>query len=330
MAGFAVETIQTEELKKALCEKYDFSEELQIELLKYSENLTYQLKTGDKRYVLRIYRPGYHNPEELYGEILWQKRLKEDTCLHLADILEGKDGMLIQRAEIGRKSYDIAVFTFVPGKVLRDLSGEKLYCYMEKMGEITGILHKHAIEWKDAGKLKRFHWDFEDLAGKNARWGSFTEMKTLTPDQKKCYEEAVSVAEKRLQKYGKTKERYGLIHGDLNINNILVDGETLYILDFDDCGYGWFLYDLSTAVLEYFGETMERSLKALLQGYQKYRCLSKEDLEEMETFVVLRKIVRVGWIATHLDNDTVKKVDPGYYMETEKMAEKYCKKNGQL
>lgn len=330
MAGFASEAIPAEDLKKALREQYGFTEEIKTELLKYSENLTYQIETEAKRYVLRIYRPGYHDPEELYGEILWQKRLKEDTCLHLADILEGKDGMLIQRAEIGGKSYDIAVFTFVPGKVLRDLSGEKLYCYMEKMGEITGILHKHAIEWKDAGKLKRFHWDFEDLAGKNARWGSFMEMKTLTPDQMKWYEEAVKIAEKRLQKYGKTKERYGLIHGDLNINNILADGETLYVLDFDDCGFGWFLYDLSTAVLEYFGETMQRSLEALLKGYQKYRKLPKEDLEEVETFVILRKIIRVGWIATHMDNDTVKKVDPDYYRETEEMAVEYCRKNGYL
>lgn len=324
MTGFAVETIQTEALKKSLCEQYGFTEEMKIELLKYSENLTYQMETEDKRYVLRIYRPGYHDPEELYGEILWQKRLKEDTCLHLADILPGKNGKLLQQTEIGGKSYDIAVFTFVPGKVLRDLSGEKLYHYMEKMGEITGILHSHAIGWEDAGKLKRFHWDFRDLVGENARWGNFMEMKTLTDSQKKWYGEAVKIAEKRLQKYGKTRKRYGLIHGDLNINNILVDGETLYVLDFDDCGYGWFLYDLSTAVLEYFGETMERSLEALLKGYQKYRRLSKEDLEEMETFVVLRKIVRVGWIATHLDNDTVKKVDPAYYRETEKMAVKYC------
>ena len=156
------------------------------------------------------------------------------------------------------------------------------------------------------------------------------EMKTLTDSQKKWYGEAVKIAEKRLQKYGKTRERYGLIHGDLNINNILVDGETLYVLDFDDCGFGWFLYDLSTAVLEYFGETMERSLETLLKGYQKYRRLSKEDLEEMETFVVLRKIVRVGWIATHLDNDTVKKVDPDYYRKTEEMAVNYCRKNGCL
>ena len=330
MAGFAVETIQTEALKRSLCEQYGFTEEMKIELLKYSENLTYQMETADKRYVLRIYRPGYHDPQELYGEILWQKRLKEDTGLHLADILPGKNGKMLQQTEIGGKTYDIAVFSFVSGKVLRDLSGERLYHYMEKMGEITGILHSHAIGWEDAGKLKRFHWDFQYLVGENARWGNFMEMKTLTDSQKKWYGEAVKIAEKRLQKYGKTRERYGLIHGDLNINNILVDGETLYVLHFDDCGFGWFLYDLSTAVLEYFGETMERSLETLLKGYQKYRRLSKEDLEEMETFVVLRKIVRVGWIATHLDNDTVKKVDPDYYRKTEEMAVNYCRKNGCL
>ena len=113
MAGFAVETIQTEALKRSLCEQYVFTEEMKIELLKYSENLTYQMETADKRYVLRIYRPGYHDPQELYGEILWQKRLKEDTGLHLADILPGKNGKMLQQTEIGGKTYDIAVFSFV-------------------------------------------------------------------------------------------------------------------------------------------------------------------------------------------------------------------------
>ena len=149
----------------------------------------------------------------------------------------------------------------------------------------------------------------------------------LTESQKEIFSQTVAIGCKRLEKYGKKPDRYGLIHSDLNINNILVDGDQVKILDFDDCGYGWFLFDLSTAVLEYDTNLSEMT-RAWLDGYQTVRPLSPEDLQEVDTFIVLRKIVRMGWIASHWDNDTVKRVTDRYYTETEKLARAYCETNG--
>lgn len=56
--------------------------------------------------------------------------------------------------------------------------------------------------------------------------------------------------------------------------------------------------------------------------------MSKEDKDEIETFIVLRKIIRMGWIASHADNDTVKRVTDRYYEQTTRMAEKYVQKYG--
>ena len=149
----------------------------------------------------------------------------------------------------------------------------------------------------------------------------------MTESQKEIFSQTVAIGCKRLEKYGKNPDRYGLIHSDLNINNILVDGDQVKILDFDDCGYGWFLFDLSTAVLEYDTNLSEMT-RAWLDGYQTVRPLSPEDLQEVDTFIVLRKIVRMGWIASHWDNDTVKRVTDRYYTETEKLARAYCETNG--
>lgn len=330
MDGFDRKRINREELKTALGRHYGFPEYMEVSLLKYSENLTYLLKMDREKYVLRIYRPGYHDPDELYGEVLWQRRLKLDTGIFLAGVVPGKDGNLIQSLNMGEDFWNTAVFEFVPGKVLRNLTGDELYKYMEKIGEITAMLHEHVIHWKESSRLKRFSWNFEDLVGPTSRWGDYSEMKTLTDRQSRIYGAALKIIAERLEAYGKGPDRYGLIHSDLNINNILVDGDRIYVLDFDDCGFGWFLYDLSTSVLEYFGDTLNCCIKALLRGYRKHRLLTEEDEDELETFLVLRKIVRVGWIATHQDNDTVKKVDPDYYEDTAKLAAAYFEKYGRL
>ena len=143
------------------------------------------------------------------------------------------------------------------------------------------------------------------------------------------YKAAADLIWKRLEKFGRGKERYGLIHDDISINNVLLCEGELYLLDFDDCGWGWYLYDIPTAVLEDFGEDMQKGLGAVLRGYERYRPLSSEEKTELDTFNVLKKIVRIGWIATRSDNDTVKKVKPDYYSQTAALAQAYIDRYGE-
>lgn len=321
-------------IKKEIVNSYDISNNCGVRLLKYSENMTCLIQESREmvkraKYVLRIYRPGYHDKQEMLGELIWIRQLNLDTDLKTAAVLPGKNGEFIQNISISEDEelcFEAVLFEYIPGENLSGLSEQELFYYMGKIGEITAKLHLHVSEWKGAAEIKRFTWNLKDLTGTEARWGDFSEMKTLTQWQKKSYSSAIEVIMDRLGRYGKSRDRYGLIHSDLNINNILVNKNGIYILDFDDCGFGWFLYDLSTSVLEYFDEVLYKCIKFWQAGYQRHRTLSKEDIEEIDTFVILRKIVRVGWIATHGDNDTVKKVEADYYDKTAEMAEAYVRK----
>ncbi len=44
------------------------------------------------------------------------------------------------------------------------------------------------------------------------------------------------------------RERFGLVHADIRLANLLVDGEHVRVIDFDDCGFSWFMYDFATTV----------------------------------------------------------------------------------
>lgn len=77
---------------------YGFAHSMQIRLLKYSENLTYLLydeKTGEK-YVLRVFRPGYHPIEEMDGELKWIHCITSQTDVKTADVLKGKEASAFQ------------------------------------------------------------------------------------------------------------------------------------------------------------------------------------------------------------------------------------------
>ena len=312
-------------LQKKLGNYYLLKENYQVSLLKYSENYTWLIEDEAGKKVLRQCRPGYHTREELESELSWIACLGEQTDIKMPRIIPDKEGKFL--CEIN--GYVCTMFSFLEGSTLRGIEGKTLEKYLFEIGKIAAVLHNQVQQWKEAGDLSRFTWDFEDLIGEKARVGDWKAHPGLTKDEREIFEKAVPIIKKRLENYGKSPDRYGLIHSDLNINNVIVNGEIVQILDFDDCGFGWFLYDLSTSVLEY-DVGIEDKINAWIRGYETVRMLSDEDKAMIPTFIVMRKIVRIGWIASHIENDTVKKVAADYYSQTALMAEKYVETRGEV
>lgn len=318
-----------QELKEQLSQHYDFSGEVALERLKYSENLTYLVKDGERKRVLRINKPGYHSMEELRDEIRWIRRLKQDTDLHIADAVDGSDGEPVQtivlNIEDGAERFHCSVFEYMEGKTLDHITGASLYRYAREIGRACAVLNGHSIRWEDSGKLSRPTWNFEDLIGENGRWGDYRAMPGLTEGERQVMDEALRVIARRLDRYGKGKDRYGLIHADMNPCNFIVRDRAVQLIDFDDCGYGWFLWDLGNVTMRY-SEGLRQLADAWLEGYTSIRWLSGEDLAEADTFILLRKIVRVAWIASHWGNDTVAGISPAYPEEVASLARRYLEK----
>lgn len=310
-------------LEKELGRYYDLGDSFEITLLKYSENYNWLVKTKRKKYVLRLCRPGYHSTEELLGELLWIQELEKTTDISMPAVIQNNQGELLTRM----KEYYCTMFSFLNGTTLRGIEGEELLGYLQTIGNITAKLHKQVQEWPGVKDIVRFTWNYEDLLGKHARVGDWRCHPRITKEEKTVYEKAEKMIQNKLEKYGKNKNNYGLIHSDFNINNVLVDHGKVQVLDFDDCGFGWFLYDLGTTVLEYDEEIREK-IAAWLKGYEQERQLTDTDMAMIPTFIVMRKIVRIGWIASHMENDTVKKVTENYYAQTYKMAKRYVESDG--
>ncbi len=112
-----------------------------------------------------------------------------------------------------------------------------------------------------------------------------------------------------------------MIHSDLHFYNIIDDGGKMQIIDFDDCGYGFYLYDLGCTLVTY-SESLELLADCWSKGYETVRPLDDKDRSMLMTFVLLRRIVRLAWLSTHTDSDTAKAVPPIYYGATAEMAKK--------
>ena len=97
--------------------------------------------------------------------------------------------------------------------------------------------------------------------------------------------------------YGKAPETYSLIHADLHPFNVLVRGETVSVIDFDDSGFGWHLYDLAVALF-YDQEKphFATARDALLSGYRTERHLDDAAEDLLPMFLLIRGLALLGWM----------------------------------
>lgn len=309
--------------------KYGMEHICNARLLQISENITYIVENKEsltKEGVMRISRPGYHSLEELHGEFLWLQEIKNYTPLIVADPIKGNDGSFIQLISnyMVSSPYTCVMYEFLEGRAPDENDTEQLVKQFMDLGETTAYLHKQVKMWRNARYLKRFIWNYDTMIGDNPRWGSWKAAVDLTPEITQLLERTSEVIKERLDSYGITKERFGLIHADLRLANLLIEGDQIKVIDFDDCGFGWFMHDLAAAVSFIEATPIASELiAAWIEGYTKVEHLTPADLVEIDTFVMQRRLQLLAWIASHFDSDPVKELSVGFTEGTAELAERY-------
>ena len=89
-----------------------------------------------------------------------------------------------------------------------------------------------------------------------------------------------------------------MIHADVLRENVLVFQGDVALIDFDDSGFGFRLYDLGTVLSQNQYEPARDDLRdALMAGY------GTQDVEMVEVFTMARILASVGWTIQRLAPD---------------------------
>ena len=301
-----------------------------LELLQFSENRTYLVRdpAGHKRAVLRLCRPGYHTKDELQAEIEWLSALSRDTSsrsLNLPVPVADGDGGYVQSvaAEDGL-IYNGVVFRYQTGRLLDTYTPEEQLPWFEKLGEVTAVLHRQVQGWNGSRNIQRFHWTYETMLGKRAIWGDWREIPRLTRQMYDILSAADRMVCNNLKAYGMDKSKYGLIHADLRASNLLTDGDRLRIIDFDDCGYGWFWQDLAASLS--FIETLDivpLLIAEWLKGYGRILEPGEEDRRMIPTFIMMRRLQLLAWVTSRRGSGGTQFPEDDFAAGTVELAERY-------
>jgi Ser/Thr protein kinase RdoA (MazF antagonist) len=319
------------ELARSALVRYDLGSPSEPVLINLSENATYRIDehASGRCWALRVHREGYHSRAAIASELAWLMALRNDGVVTTPVPVRGSNGELIQSAghPLMPRPRNVVLFEWEEGA--EPSEKERLTEKFEVLGEVTARMHTHSEGWLRPSGFERHRWDFDTSLGDRPHWGRWRDGMGLDAAKQRLFARAVEAMRRRLERFGERPERFGLIHCDMRLANLLVDGDHVKVIDFDDCGFSWHLYDAATAVSFFEHEAhVPELMGAWVDGYRKVRPLADADAAELPTFVMLRRMILVAWIGSHSETDLAQSMGVDYTEKTVPMCEDYLTRFG--
>ncbi len=310
---------------------FDLPQGSTLRLLNLSENATYAVEepgTGH-RSILRVHREDYHRRDQIESELMWLDALRRDSDLTVPTVIPAHDGSRVVTVDHDGTPRHVVHFEMVPGAEPDEntLTATDFHT----LGCITAALHDHARGWQRPAAFSRFSWDWEHSLGTSPRWGRWRDAVGVGGAEAAVLGRAEQLLSRRLADYGTGSDTFGLVHADLRLANLLVDGDTITVIDFDDCGFGWYFYDFGTAV-SFFEDhpSVPEWQDAWVTGYRTRRELAPADEDMLASFVLLRRLLLLAWMGTHSHSRESQAISVTYAAGSCALAERYLSSNGRL
>lgn len=296
--------------KLALAEFGLDPEAIPLTFVKMRENTVFRADTPEGPIVLRLHRPGYRQQHEIAAESEFIEMLAARdfpvvrlvptvSGAHTATVSDGETEVVVDAQRWLENSRPLGSTEAAGSSVSLDTS------HFVAMGRIAARMHLLAEEFAGEWNFPRAPWDAEGLVGEHALWGDALAVPGLDETSRRRLQRARDRIRTELAALGTAPSVYGFIHADFTPENVLVAGEDLVVIDFDDFGEGWYLFDLATVLFFFQSEPDYPSFRrGLLDGYRQVRRLSASEEHLLDLFLVARGFTYLGWAATRPETET--------------------------
>jgi Ser/Thr protein kinase RdoA (MazF antagonist) len=284
-------------------------EPVRIVPLRRGFNTTFRVDTaGGDRLVLRVQRRGGPDPVMVRSEMAWLAALRRDTPLGVPEPVPTRDGDLqtTVAADGVPESRSCVLYRWVDGRFVDEQLTEG---HLARVGAFTARLHVHGAGFRPPPGFHRGPVDHVTTFGR-------TREDSLSPEVAEhaaglvdavypagggdLVRAVIARAGAARAEIGRDPEVFGLIHADLHQENYLFHRGRVRAIDFDDCGYGPFVYDLAVTLSELTNRGRYPALRAaMLGGYRSVRPLAVEHERLIDTFIALRNLQLTMWAVEH-------------------------------
>ncbi|WP_152360779.1 phosphotransferase enzyme family protein [Microlunatus speluncae] len=262
-------------------------------LIRSFVNDVYRARADSGELLIKVYRAGRLSP----AEIDWEARLSRhlaDRGISVPPVHAGRDGELVQLADCAEGPRAVTITDFARGDKPRPPFGGELY---RRFGVAVAELHEAALDFRSDRPRSAYELGAAISAAmpllRSGRLGSA---------DGRLVRDAVAILKRARPMI--TGLEPGIRHGDVTLDNLLLDGERLIIYDLDLAGPGPLVADLT-------GVGSTPHWPDFLAGYRSVRTFDDDQLRALPT---------LGLAAT-LDNLTFHVLDKPAFAGTESLAE---------
>ena len=261
----------------------------QVECINYEFNATFKVTTDSGHtYALRININSTRSTENTQAEVEWVQSLSRNVNVNVpAPIANLSDSFVtsISHVEIGR-SLNCVLYTWLEGEEIGD---EPSLDQLHRIGQTLAHLHIQGAQFQLSSKAELP--TFNDLL-----WGTedylFSEKSELSASDRKLLQESADEIMKFTHVlYEQTTPQ--IIHADLHGWNMMGHDDLIYIIDFDDCGFGLPAQDM--AITLYYLDTPEQEA-ALFAGYESVKLLPEFSPTAMKALLLQRRLMLLNYL----------------------------------
>jgi Ser/Thr protein kinase RdoA (MazF antagonist) len=274
-------------------------EQTKLKLIAYTGNGLYQVTVpagnpiAPGKYTLRLHQPNYMKPKFIVSEMEWLSALHQEGITVPIPVRNLEDDWLTVADggyEVPQKR-NCTLIGWTEGRVLHKSIRPQ---HFTALGRVVGRMHGQSKRWKRPKGFARPHWDWDGLYGDGFSYGApAADAREAIPKvHQAVFNETLKRVREASEQLGKGKDVYGLIHADLGFgdNVAILKGEARPF-DFDDCGFGYWVFDFGVALSQYMMDSNDTSKvmrDALLKGYEETATLEDIGIEYLDLFIAAR------------------------------------------
>ncbi|MBD1943184.1 phosphotransferase [Coleofasciculus sp. FACHB-712] len=270
-------------------------ENAQLTRLGGASNTNFKVDADDKSYVLRLHTSAYHDRVAISSELAWLSSLQSETTLVLPKPIVNLNGELVTGVPADSKPETLCtLMSWVEGKIsptVDILTDDQL----AKVGSLMAQLHIHSQQFELSEGFKRQTFDEAHFSGRLEVL--YTALSNTELDKSDLNSLKVNASHiiTHFAQLERKQDSFGVIHADFHSGNYLLCDEKVCIIDFDRCGFGFYLYDLALALME----LEEQQRKAFLQGYETVKPLPADYTNLKQVFLCLAYLDNLGFLVAN-------------------------------
>lgn len=241
--------------------------------------------------ILRMQHSSDTSQDRIVSELAYLNHVAQ-SGVQVATPIESLAGELVESVEWGGHEFYATAFEYIPGKnsEIEDLTPKMIFSW----GETSALIHEASRTFLVPERFTLPTWDTE-LEG----------LADFIPSSEIQIKQETKDIQRWLGRRTSTEATFGLIHRDLELDNMKWDGNQFVVYDFNDAMFHYFAADVASALEDPLES--ERAIECqerFLAGYGSVRDLSDIHIEEFPCFyraARLRKYLRLS--ASYSDSD---------------------------